>query len=54
MCQANLDMRQPRKEALPVLYFTELIALALGLPVASWLRRHFVDPRPLLRAKGLL
>lgn len=54
MCQANLDMRQPKNQALPVLYFTELIALALGLPVASWRKRHFVDPRPLLRAKGLL
>ncbi len=62
MCQANLDLPQPRLARqsakgydLPVLYFTELIALALGHPdVERWLARHLVDPRPLLRAKGLL
>ncbi len=62
MCQANLDLSQGRisKKAgknyyLPVFYFTELIGLALGHPeVAAWLARHLVDPRPLLRNKGLL
>lgn len=62
MCQANLDLPQARisRQAgkhyeLPVLYFTELIALALGHPeVPQWLGRHLVDPRPLLTAKGLL
>jgi heterodisulfide reductase subunit B len=62
MCQANLDMRQKeisiqfgKQYDLPVLYFTELIGLALGLPdVRKWFRRHFVDPVPLLRRKGLL
>jgi len=62
MCQANLDLPQARisRQAgvaydLPVLYFTELIALALGHPeVEDWLARHLVDPRPLLRAKGFL
>ncbi|MHC1726167.1 MAG: CoB--CoM heterodisulfide reductase iron-sulfur subunit B family protein [Syntrophobacteraceae bacterium] len=62
MCQANLDMYQERIEAetgkffgLPIIYFTELIGLACGLPEASsWLTRHFVDPIPLLRKHRLL
>ncbi len=57
MCEINLDTRQaPRSgEKMPILYLTELMALALGLPqVEKWLRRHSADPRPLLRDRGLL
>jgi len=62
MCQANLDMQQSAISAkagkrfnLPVLYFTELIGLACGHPHArAWLKRHFVDPQPLLKGRGLL
>lgn len=62
MCQANLDLSQGRISKtsgknyyLPVFYFTELIGLALGHQEAEgWLARHLVDPRPLLRGKGLL
>jgi heterodisulfide reductase subunit B len=62
MCQANLDLTQSRisekagkRYYLPVFYFTELLGLALGHPeAAGWLKRHLVDPRPLLTAKGLL
>ena len=62
MCQANLDIPQERISRqsgksyyLPVLYFTELIGLALGHPeVTTWLSRHFVDPLPLLQRRGLL
>ena len=62
MCQANLDLTQERISKkfgkpyyLPVFYFTELIGLALGHPqVKKWLAGHLVDPRPLLRRKGLL
>jgi heterodisulfide reductase subunit B2 len=56
LCQANLDMRQhaanmPGAEHLPVLFFTQLMGLAFGLPAAALgLRHHMVDPRPLLRA----
>ena len=57
MCQANLDLYQEkietvwgRKFALPIIYFTELIGLACGLPgVKTSMARHFVDPLPLLR-----
>lgn len=62
MCQGNLDMYQERIEAetdkffgLPIIYFTELIGLAYGLPgAANWLSRHFVDPIPLLRRSRLV
>jgi heterodisulfide reductase subunit B len=62
MCQANLDIPHERisrkagkKYYLPVLYFTELIGLALGHPdVHTWFSRHFVDPVPLFQRKGLL
>ena len=62
MCQGNLDMYQDRIEVdtkkyygLPSIYFTELIGLAWGLEEAGgWLSRHFVDPVPLLRQKGLI
>jgi heterodisulfide reductase subunit B len=62
MCQANLDIPQERisrktgkNYSLPVLYFTELIGLALGHPdVKIWFNRHFVNPVPLLQKRGLL
>lgn len=62
MCQANLDTRQReierergKKIDLPVFFITELIALGLGVgKVEKWLGRHLVDPRPLLKRKGLL
>ncbi len=66
MCMANVDGRQkyrggspiPRKpkpayEPLPIFYFTELMALAYGLPMKKVLSRHLVDPRPLLGRLGL-
>lgn len=62
MCHSNLDSRQPalsRREgqqyAVPVLYFTQLMALALGLGEKNAdLGGHLVDVRPLLIEKGLL
>ncbi len=56
LCLANLDMRAPSgRNRLPVFYFTELMALALGLEGPErWFRLHQVDPRPLLRSIGLL
>ncbi|MGC8874876.1 MAG: CoB--CoM heterodisulfide reductase iron-sulfur subunit B family protein, partial [Chloroflexia bacterium] len=62
LCQVNLDARQPQIAAdfheelnLPVLYYTQLMGIALGIdPKELHLETHFVDPRPLLRAKGLL
>lgn len=62
MCHSNLDMYQGRLSKgsgedyrIPILYFTELLGLALGLPgVEGWLKRHLVSPLELLKAKGLL
>ncbi len=61
MCHGNLDSWQNVISAetgqdyqVPIFYFTELLGLAFGHPdVDKWLGRHRVDPRPLLRAKGL-
>jgi heterodisulfide reductase subunit B len=62
LCAFNLDHRQ--KEAakkysefktLPVLYFTQLLALAMGCGEESLrLDLHYVDPKPVLRQKGLI
>ncbi|MEI8181774.1 MAG: CoB--CoM heterodisulfide reductase iron-sulfur subunit B family protein [Desulfomonile sp.] len=60
MCQANLDTRQKEIERerntsyqMPVVYITELLAVAMSVPeTRSWWRKHIVDPVPLLRSKG--
>ena len=67
MCMANVDGRQlyrggaplprparPDYEPLPIFYFTELMALAYGLPLGQVLGKHLVDPRPLLGRLGLV
>jgi heterodisulfide reductase subunit B2 len=58
LCHTNLDARQFQMklgEPMPVLYFTQLMSIALGLPVKSAaLQKNLVDPRPLLESKGLL
>lgn len=54
MCHANLDFRQAAMardggDAVPVLYLTQLVGLALGIDAEELgLQRHFVDPRPLI------
>jgi heterodisulfide reductase subunit B len=61
LCQFNLDYRQaqmarkhPGFTPLPVLYFTQLLGIALGLDsIAYGFEDHYVDPRPLLERKGL-
>jgi len=55
VCFANLDTRASEKGRLPAFYFTEIIALALGLKgTEEWFKMHNVDPRPLLTSLGLL
>jgi heterodisulfide reductase subunit B len=61
MCAYNLDFRQddarklnPQLEHLPVLYFTQLMALALECGEdALRLDLHHIDPKPALAARGL-
>ena len=55
LCQFNLDYPQRQgggtrlaQGSLPVLYFTQLMAVALGLDEPAWgMEKHYVDPRPL-------
>ena len=55
VCMANLDMRAGDNVRLPVFYFTELIALALGLQGPdTWFKLHNVDPRPLMKSLALI
>jgi heterodisulfide reductase subunit B len=62
LCQLNLDMRQRDIEArfgerlgLPVLYFTQLLGLALGLkPRELGLGSLIVDPLPMLSRKRIV
>jgi heterodisulfide reductase subunit B len=61
LCHSNLDSYQKDMEKiyqdgvrLPVLYFTQLFGLALGFaPRELLLDKHFTDPLPMLRSKGL-
>ena len=51
LCQFNLDYPQREAvEGIPIVYFTQLMAVALGLPESDWgMEDHYVDPRPLFR-----
>jgi heterodisulfide reductase subunit B len=58
LCHMNLDARQMHMElenTMPILYFTQVMALALGLPHKdAMLHKNLVDPRPLLSQKQLI
>ncbi|HEY47838.1 MAG TPA: hypothetical protein G4O14_13775 [Anaerolineae bacterium] len=56
MCHINLDGRQTQMDIqhIPVLYFTQLMALAFGMPDDAALKYNMIDPRPLLKERGLL
>jgi heterodisulfide reductase subunit B2 len=62
LCQSNLDLRQEQigKEHqtqydVPVIYFTQLMGLAFGIPPAALgLNHHLVDPVAMLQKKGLI
>lgn len=62
LCSYNLDQRQedilqkyPGFTKIPVVYFTELMMIAMGLPLKkAGLDQHYVDPRPLLLKKEML
>lgn len=62
LCAFNLDSRQketrqlfPEFQHMPVLYFTQLAALALGCPEEKLrLDLHYIDPKPILKSKGLI
>ncbi len=56
MCHANMDMRQKSDaDPLPVFFFTELMALAMGMDEArAWFGKHLISPIPLLRKLNLI
>ncbi len=62
LCHFNLDRRQkeakerhPDFHPMPILYFTQLMALAFGFEEEKLgFEPHYVDPRPLLKERGLL
>ncbi len=62
LCHVNLDARQKQIEEefkesfnLPIIYFTQLMGLAFGLSSEELgLDKHFVDPLPLLKRKGVV
>jgi heterodisulfide reductase subunit B len=59
MCHANLDMRQknilkhnPGRQAIPVLYLSQLIGIAFGIDFNKLgLNLHTIDPAPLIGQK---
>ena len=56
LCQINLDTKQSGKNGakVPVLYFTELMGIAMDLPDRDeWWGKHVVNPRPILKSRNL-
>jgi heterodisulfide reductase subunit B len=55
MCHLNLEIRCTLQKKIPILHFSELLSLALGtIDPKRWFPKHLVDPRPLLKQRGLL
>ena len=62
MCHANLDMYQKDMKSkyghridMPIIYFTQLMGLAMGLkPKELHLNKHITDVMPMLRRKKLV
>ncbi len=61
LCQFNLDRRQelvkeyyPKFKYMPVLYFTQLMAIAFGSIEEAGLEDNFVNPIDLLKDKGVI
>jgi heterodisulfide reductase subunit B len=57
LCHSNLDSRQRQmhiESPIPVLYFTQLMAVAFNDSGQAALGRNLTDPRPLLKERGLL
>jgi heterodisulfide reductase subunit B len=48
MCQINLEMRCTQEKKIPILHFSEILAIAMGADENewnTWFRYHLVDPR---------
>jgi heterodisulfide reductase subunit B len=56
LCHSNLDTRQTKMglaHPIPVLYFTQLMAVAFGMTPQAALSRNLTDPRPILEKRGI-
>jgi len=61
LCQSNLDLRQRNIEKflgidleVPVLYFTQLVGLAMGYSAGQLgLGKHMINPVPVLKRRGI-
>ncbi|MGA2820705.1 MAG: heterodisulfide reductase-related iron-sulfur binding cluster [Anaerolineales bacterium] len=54
LCSTNLESRQdrmPRELGTPIVYFTQLMAVAFGLEAEAGLQHNMVDARPILRER---
>jgi len=62
LCAYNIDQQQEAmaknsvvKSPIPVFYFTQLMAIAMGEPVKiNHFNDHFINPEPLLKELGLI
>ncbi len=62
LCAFNLDQRQkktlekyPEFQTVPILYFSQLMAIALDCPEESLgFDLHYIDPKPILKEKKLI
>ncbi len=57
LCHSNLDARQTKMglpEPIPILYFTQLMAVAFGMAPQAALSRNLTDPRPILTTRRVL
>ena len=54
MCHMNLEVRCTLKNPVPIFHFSEILSMAFGVSRnKDWFSRHLIDPRPLLKSKGL-
>jgi len=56
LCHSNLDTRQAKMglaDPMPVLYFTQLMAVAFDMAAQAALSRNLTDPRPVLEKRGI-
>ena len=54
LCQMNLELRGKKSKQIPIFYISELFGIAARLPKCkAWLKKHLVDPIPLISSLGL-
>jgi heterodisulfide reductase subunit B len=52
--QEKVRLKYGELKEIPIFYFTQLLAIALGIKAELGFDQHFVDPRPWLKRKGLI